>query len=301
MVSNPMQRKSRNSFLLGMFLAILIMGVIVGFLLWQMKNIKDEEDAIKSAQKQVYVLTSDVKSGDSLTAASLKMVTAMSDSVPSDAITPASLTESSISRLDLKKGTIITSNLIQDSTNKTTDDVRVQEYNMLKISSQIQTGDYVDIRLRMPSGLDYVVVSKKQVEIPQISGVDSENTIWLKLTEDETLTMSNAIVESYIMDGSVLYTTTYTEPGTQVASTVTYIPSTSVVNLITTDANVVNEAKTAIYNRYNSDSIGTRNKINGEISGYSDKASDSINSKTSTEVTTTQTQRKSYLDALSGQ
>ena len=41
-------------------------------------------------------------------------------------------------------------------------DVRTQEYNMITLLSQLQTGDFVDIRLRLPSGQDYIVVSKKQ-------------------------------------------------------------------------------------------------------------------------------------------
>ena len=89
--------------------------------------------------------------------------------------------------------------MITDSDSPLTNDLRVQEYNMIKISSQIASEDYIDIRLRMPSGLDYIVISKKKIEIPQIEGVDSLNTIWMKLTEDETEKFKglNAAVENY--------------------------------------------------------------------------------------------------------
>ena len=65
---------------------------------------------------------------------------------------------------------------------------------MLVLPYQLATGDYIDIRLRMPNGNDYIVVSKKMVEIPQIAGVDSTDSIWIKMTEEETLLLSNAIV-----------------------------------------------------------------------------------------------------------
>lgn len=99
----------------------------------------------------------------------------------------------------MKANTVVTSSMIAKSDEKTTNDLRIQEYNMLRLSSQIAAEDYIDIRFRMPSGEDYIVVSKKKVEIPQIDGVDSATTIWLQLTEDEILTMSNAIVENYMM------------------------------------------------------------------------------------------------------
>ena len=46
MASNPMQRKARNSFLLGMVVMLLITGVIIGFLFMQLmnKNKKEKEE-----------------------------------------------------------------------------------------------------------------------------------------------------------------------------------------------------------------------------------------------------------------
>ena len=38
MASNPMQRKSRNSFLLGIIVTLLITGVVIAFLLLQLKQ-----------------------------------------------------------------------------------------------------------------------------------------------------------------------------------------------------------------------------------------------------------------------
>ena len=183
-----------------------------------------------------------------------------------------------------------------------TNDLRIQEYNMINIQSQITSNDYVDIRLRMPSGLDYVVVSKKKVEVPQIDGIDSVNTIWVKLTEEETLAMSNAIVEAYQMDGSYLYTTKYVEPGTQGKATPTYVPSQEVINLVQSDPNIVQEAKNAMITRYNTYAGQIRNSINGELNRVeSDDRTDGISSGVSKEVSTRQEQRQSYLDALAGE
>lgn len=305
MVTNPMQRKARNSFLLGILVTVIIMGLVVALLLMQMKKMKEAEDERVANLKSAYVLSADLKSGDKVTDASFKKVTIASDSVPSNATTPSILLDDNgnakemVSKIDLKKGTVLTTDMLQASNETTSSDLRVQEYNMIKLSSQIKTGDCIDIRLRMPSGLDYIVVSKKIVEMPQINGVDSQNTIWIKMSEAETLTMSEAIVEAYTMTGSILYTANYVEPGMQEAATPTYVPNGNVQNLIHDEPNIVTEAKNALITRYNN-SATIRTHIESELSTDADKASDNVNKGVSTETSTAQEQRKSYLDALSG-
>lgn len=298
--TNPMQRKAKNSFLLGVLLTMLVMGVIVGLLFLKIMNMQKAENERLANQKQVYVLSQDVKSGDKVDSANLKTITVDNAAVPSNAITPGSLTEYTVAKIDLKKGTTITAGMITESSEETTADLRMQEYNMIKLSTQLATNDYIDIRLRMPSGLDYIVVSKKSVEIPVIGGEESSNTIWVKLSEAETLAMSNAIVEAYTMNGAMLYTTTYTEPGMQDAATPTYVPSANVQNLMNQNPNILQEAKNALFTRYNSTSSIRTNNINGELSQYQEEAQGNISNGVSSEVTSAQEQRKSYLDALAG-
>lgn len=300
MASNPMQRKSRNSFILGVLIAVLVMGAIVAVLLLKIKNMQAKENDRLANLIKVYALNTDVKSGDTLDASMLVQVETDKNAAPTDAIKGTALTENSIAKIDLSKGMILTASMVAESDNPTTSDLRIQEYNMLRLESQIAQDDYIDVRLRLPNGLDYIVVSKKRVEIPQINGVDSENTIWIKLTEDETLAMSNAIVEAYKLEGAVLYTAKYVEPGTQEKATPTYIPSAEVVNLVTQNPNVVQEAKTAMYNRYQQ-FTSNRNNINSQLGAVDeDEAKSKVTTGTTTEVTTAQDQRKSYLDALAG-
>ena len=276
------------------------MGAIVAVLLLKIKNMQAKEDDRLANLIKVYALNTDVKSGDTLDASMLVQVETDKNAAPTDAIKGTALTENSIAKIDLSKGMILTASMVAESDNPTTSDLRIQEYNMLRLESQIAQDDYIDVRLRLPNGLDYIVVSKKRVEIPQINGVDSENTIWIKLTEDETLAMSNAIVEAYKLEGAVLYTAKYVEPGTQEKATPTYIPSAEVVNLVTQNPNVVQEAKTAMYNRYQQ-FTSNRNNINSQLSAVDeDEAKSRVTSGTTTEVTTAQDQRKSYLDALAG-
>lgn len=301
MATNPMQKKARNSFILGMLVTFLVMALVVGFLLVQLNKMKDEEKNRESQLVKTYVLTENVKSGNALDSSKLKKITVDKSGVPDGAIDGGSFTENTIAKIDLTKGTILTKAMIAESDTPLTDDLRVQEYNMINIASKAESDDYIDVRLRMPSGEDYIVVSKKQLEIPVIGETESENTIWMKLTEDEILTMSSAIVEAYKMKGSILYTAKYVEPGTQQKATPTYVPTAEVAELVRKDPNIVQEAASALVNRFNADGTYVRNRINSEVSRVdSDDAISGVESGVTTEITTTKEQRKSYLDSLAG-
>lgn len=203
-----------------------------------------------------------------------------------------------VAKVDLKANTVITTDLISKSDNVVTNDVRKQEYNMLVLPTDLQTGDYIDVRLMMPSGQDYIVVSKKEVEIPVIGSEDSEDTIWINLGEDEILHMSNAIVEAYKVKGSKLYVTKYTEAGMQEAATPTYPINQEVAALLQSDPNVLEKALNELKNRYNT---SLRNDyINKEINNAGDEGQTNLETKMEESITNTKENRKKYLDAISG-
>lgn len=301
MATNPMQKKARNSFILGMLVTFLFMALVVGFLLVQLNKMKDAEKEREAMLVKTYALNTDVKSGDTIDLSKLISVTIDKSAVPTNVVKSATLTENTIAKIDLTKGTVVTDSMVTESDSPLTDDLRVQEYNMISLASQLTSDDYIDVRLRMPSGEDYIVLSKKRLEIPEIGGIESVNTIWLKLTEDETLTMASAIVDAYKVNGSLLYTTRYVEPGTQTKATPTYSPSAEVIQLINKDPNVVQEAKAALINRYNDDGRYVRNRLDSEVSKIEeDDRISGVQSGTTKEISTTLEQRKSYLDALAG-
>ena len=290
MSMNPMQKKARVSFLLGALITTIIFSIVIILLLMKMKSLQ----AVKSsATSNVYVVVSDIKSGESLQGkAIIKQVE--STAVPANSITESNsgkyINDKTVAKINLAAGTVITSEMISNSSESNGNDVRIQEYNMIVLPSRLEVGDFLDIRLRLPNGEDYIVISKKEVKQA------SEDTIWLKVTEDEILTMSNAIVEAYIMKGSKLYATTYTEAGNQTKSTPTYPVSYDVLNLIDTNPNIIATAKNELYNRYNK---SQRNDyISKALNGYSDTAITNIESQISDAVARQQEARKAYLNSL---
>jgi len=94
MASNPMQRKSRNSFLLGIIVTLLITGIIIAVLLLMLKQKNDELQAELDAKVRVYTLTADVKAGQILTEDMFSLKTIHQDSIPSNATATAQVIES---------------------------------------------------------------------------------------------------------------------------------------------------------------------------------------------------------------
>ena len=64
MAMNPMQKKARTSFLLGMFLTLILTGIVIVILILQLGKIRKEQAAI--IYNQVYVVSQAATSGDTV-------------------------------------------------------------------------------------------------------------------------------------------------------------------------------------------------------------------------------------------
>ncbi len=291
MAVNPMQRKARQSFLLGMLLMLVIAAIVVGILFMQIMNMKNEQEQTAAASKTVYAVKSNIKSGQPITSADLVAQTVVTNLSTSEIATAANLTENTVAKIDLGQGTILTQSMIVESDESVQDSLRIQELNMLSLPADLETNDYVDIRLVFPNGQDYIVISKKRVI------QSTETTIFVKLSEEEILTMSNAIVESYITEGSLLYATKYVDPGIQNASVPTYTVSKEVLDLIDTNSNITVDAKNALYARY----VGeNRNQINNVISPNMEDYTEKVQENFDAQIKTAQEERNRYIETLGG-
>ncbi len=298
MAMNPMQRKANNYLLIGVLVTLLITGSIIAILFMQLTKVNNTVKEKEAKMKKVYVVLTDLNSGDKVTSTSLKQVLASGDVIPANAVDLGSLSENTVAKIDLKVGTILTSDMISESNDQTTDSLRTQEYNMVILPTKLESGDYIDIRLKMPDGTDYIVVSKKQVDIPMIDGVNSADTIRIKVTEEEILLMSNAIVEAYWATGSQLYATTYVEPGLQESATPTYLPSDKVINLMNSDPNILTVAKNELFTRYNSNASAIRGNIVSNLNANAEKGQDNVSTKVQEEINKAKEERQAYLESL---
>lgn len=205
-----------------------------------------------------------------------------------------------VAKVDLGANTVITPDMITPSDEVTGDDVRQQEYNMVVLPSTLSDNDTIDIRFRLPSGLEYIVISKKKIKIPNIGEGYSSSTILMNMSEAEILTMSSAIVDAYKITGSMLYATKYTEPGLQNTANTTYMASRETLTLINNDPNIVQTAKNALISYYNANYENYRTGISNSLSTITaDDQKSNVESGTATEISTMRSERESYLSSLS--
>ena len=406
-----MQRKARNSFLLGMILTLLVAGAIIVLLFLKMKELNDEKVAEEAAKVNVFTLKQDVKSGQVLTSDMFTKIRVNKDTIPNNATSMDSVistwelqtkdgkeieedenglyicepdnieellyengqytklsdgktislrndpytdqisedekrylieasedektgttrvyqdintgnfytykinsgaaerqyidlnTVAILAKVDMKKNTVITKDLIVQSDAVVTDDVRTEEYNMISLPVDLMTDDYIDIRIMYPNGENFIIVPKRQVNIPTNNdGTYVSDTIRVQLNEEEILSMSCAIVEAYGINGAKIYANRYVEPGTQKASLPTYTPNSAVTAQIESDPNIINIASEGLRSRYSDKAKEIRNKfIQSEIDKMDQQDyNDNIQEKTNTSVTNADAARKLYLETLQG-
>lgn len=429
MVSNPMQRKSRNAFLLGVIITLLITGAIIALLFLQLKQKNEELKAELSAKVRVYTLTQNVKAGQILTENMFALKSIHRDSIPSNATSDLSVIESwflqtkegepiysdkyglylnrsvgdrtadaiievtknsgepfkdsnekevatgeyyveidgekqkvtsgiqtdeygiyivdtqkidkitrvyqetltdefycykidtstmntgnvqkrvkeyieiknvpVLAKVSMNANTVITAQLVVQSNEVVTDDTRQEQYNMITLPIDLMTDDYVDIRLKTPSGQNLIVISKVQVEVPMNEdGTYVADTIRVNLREDEILTMSSAIVEAYGLNGAELYVTKYVEPAMQQAAIPTYTPNAAVTAQIQSNPNIVEIAKNELASRYSDAAKKLRNDYLQQYINTSETYMPNIENSVQQNITNTISIRQKYLQSL---
>ena len=295
MVANPMQKKARNSFLLGVLITLIV--CILIFILFYFLVIDKPADEERGEEVKAYVLSQDVDSNGVITPGMLKQITVYQSMVPSNYVDASSFSNlqsqttdgNLVAKVAMKANTVVTSDMLTTSQSKTTNDVRYVEYNMLTLPTTLAVGDYIDIRFTLPNGQDLIVVSKKEVK--SIVG----DTIGLEMSEGDIVMMESAIVEAYIMTASKLYVTQYIEPGNQEAAIATYTPTDEVKALIERNSNIVDEARTILLQRFNS---GIRDLTNTQRNSYSATQQENLETKLQEEIENAKAAREAYLSGL---
>lgn len=310
MAMNPMQRKIRNSFLFGFLVAVIIAAVVVALLYMRVKGLKEQIVKIQKEQEvaltQVYAITTDVQKDEILTETSgaeakIGVISVPSQQVPDNAITPLNIDElysvtdendnieyQMTAKYNLSRNTVLTTDMIDKS--KEAGTFRMVEYTMISLPSMLAEGDYIDIRIAYPTSADFVVLSKLKVESC------NTNTVWLKLSESQILLLNEAIIESYIVDGTKLYATQYIDAA-QVELNTTYVPNATVASLI--QANSFTDYDKSIVEDANSDVMDIRKYIDSVLSKYTDdERTDKVKDGFTTETTTVQAAREALMGDL---
>ncbi|WP_052036328.1 SAF domain-containing protein [Tumebacillus flagellatus] len=230
-------------------MAILSSGVFVSIIIHE-HNVKVQQEAEyrkqlqesqqllekeKQTKKKVYVAGKDIEVGTSINAGDLVAVDVPNDAVPDDTITESNSAAGKYSKITIKKNTPLTKAMLYEE-GITPDDIRSQEFRLIQLPSDLKQNQFLDVRIKFPTGQDYIVLSKKKVKNLL------DNTIWFDMNEREIQTFSSAIVDAF-QNGATIYALSYVDPYVQNKSQVDYPVNAMVRTRIQADPNILSIAK----------------------------------------------------------
>jgi len=202
------------------------------------RQIAKLEQARLNEEKQMvpaWTLARDVAAGEAVTAKDLVRAKLPKGTAPANLLEGGSGDEIKIAKIELKKGTPLTEAMVYEG-QPIQADLRNKEIQAVVLPSNLRERDVVDVRIQFPTGQDYIILSKKKID-KLLSPA-----MWIRLTEQEILALSSAMVDAYLHDAK-LYAVTYVEPEMQERAIPTYPVNKEVMKLIASDPNIVNKAE----------------------------------------------------------
>lgn len=188
--------------------------------------------------REVWVANGSIEAGKKLTAHDLKAISMPASLVPTGILMGPDAVIGKHAKVDLEVGTPLLASLLYEG-QPISRDVRLKEFQVIQLPSNLKSGQFIDIRIGFPTGEDFVLLSKKQVR--QLTG----NVVWLEMNEKDILQASSAIIDAYLQ-GARLYALPYIEPGLQEAAIVNYPANPKVLSLMEIDPNLLETAKTEL-------------------------------------------------------
>lgn len=229
-------------------LAVMLVTNGVGSYLWfsytqkQKKQLNDEIAVLNTTlaalgdMTEVYTVSSSVKAGDEITESTLETMTMPTTTLTDSYITDSSMLLGKYYKIALNPLTPLTMDFVMDEPlDDTTRDVDIC---VDRWTVGLTPGDYVDLRITLPRGDDYVVLSHLRIE--------SIGTVTLKvhLTEEQWHTYLGALVDYYLnaQFGATIYVQKYVEPGIQAPAICYYAVPSNVEAAMIVDPNIVDKA-----------------------------------------------------------
>ena len=235
---------------------LLLILNVVQFIVWRQINVNTAEQysanianlnatlARYGPDVTVYTVVNSVKAGDLVQKSNLEAYTIPSCVDSDQYIHDVDEVSGRVFKIAVNPGTPVTSNMTMSEAIE--DDMRDRDIILDRVTVGIAEGDYIDIRITMPYGDDYLVLSHKRVY-----GL-GDNTVKLYLSEFEWMQYQGALVDYYLNSqyGCTIYADKYIEPGIQQAAVKYYTVPTNIAELIQKDPNIIDKAEASELNSW---------------------------------------------------
>lgn len=168
-------------------------------------QVQAQLDAI-GAMTNCYTVPHNVYSGKVIDTSTLKVVSVPVSTLGESSITDIADLQGKAYRVDVKPGTILSKDMLMD---QDTDIMKFpREIDFISVPVTLKAGDYIDIRILLPNGEEYVVFNRKRVERLY------NTTITIFVTEEENVILNAAIADyAQYSQYTLIYMLKYLEPG----------------------------------------------------------------------------------------
>lgn len=192
----------------------------------------------------VYSVAAPKKPGDEIKQDDIVELTTYSSLITDQYVQDTTSIVGKYFKIGVNPGTPILSNMVMDEELDATS--RIHDIVLDSLTVGADVGDYIDIRIRMPYGDDYIVLSHKR-----IYAVNTE-TIQVQLTELEWNTYLGAMVDYFLNSayGCTIYGTKYIEPGLQPDAVAYYAVPTNIAALLQKNPNIIDKEAAASLNSW---------------------------------------------------
>ena len=207
---SQIKKKMMQGLFIGLGIGVVGIGVTITCTYFITKSYKEgtNKSYNKKYTQNVVVCKRDIIQGEVITSEMVDVVEKINKkTVPNGALTSTDEVVGSVAKYNIAANVPVLDSMFTSEIQAA--DIRSQELNTVLMPSDLDIGDYVDIRVMFPNGTDYVVLAQKKIE--NIVG----NTFWINMAEDERLLLNSATVDSFLNQGSKLYATKYTDATSQ--------------------------------------------------------------------------------------
>ncbi len=207
---NQIKKRLINGILIGLGIGLVFVLVTILISNNIVKGYKEgtSKSFLEKYTADVVTFTRDVVQGETITADMLTTTTIHKNTVPNNAYLSTGAVVGQVAKYNIVRNSVAVSSMVGDKI--VSQDMRIQEINAVLLPTDLVVNDFIDIRIMYPNGADYIVLTQKQVS--KISGT----SIWMDMSEEDTLMLNSAIVDSYLTEGTKLYAVKYTDPTTQI-------------------------------------------------------------------------------------
>ena len=146
-------------------------------------------------------------------------------------VTDINLIKDKIWKIDVSTDGPITADMIAKEEYGPTD--RLQLVIVDAVTPSLEVGDYIDIRMVTPYGINYIVMSKKRVTNIYDSGIE------VVMSEAELMVYSGLLIDQYMNPGTMVYTSKYLDPTLQKSNYTMYVPPQDILEYMKLNANMI--------------------------------------------------------------